>query len=111
MASSFFGALVSCFFGSQGSYRQRLSLSISYSYTAMLHDNFEEKKEPLVSPGRSFSPRLPRPSFTTAVRVMILSLPGSRARGRSALELVVTLRSKAPQGRNKQKNKGWPSEA
>ena len=55
-----------------------------------------------MSPGRSFSPGLPRPSFTTAVKNDDFITARNRGEGRSAPELAVRLQSWAPQGRDQE---------
>lgn len=66
----------------------------------MLESNTEERKEPLVSPGRSFAPGLPRPCFSTAVKNDDFITARDRKEGRSAPELAVRLQSWVPQGRD-----------
>lgn len=68
----------------------------------MSESNTEERKEPLASPGRSFSPGLPRPSFTIAVKNDDFITARNRGEGRSAPELAVKLQSWAPQGRDQE---------
>ena len=68
----------------------------------MLESNTEERKEPLVSPGRSFAPGLPRPCFSTAVKNDDFITARDRKEGRSAPELAVRLQSWVPQGRDRE---------
>lgn len=65
---SFSGVLSSCFLVLKGGTdRGRVNPFLTLTQECW-RVNTEERKEPLVSPGRRFAPGLPRPCFSTAVK-------------------------------------------